>query len=163
MSGKGRILELPYDLLFFIAVFVSIGVIAWMYWKHKRRITALITYYDTKQSRTFQLGQNAVRGDLNQILGTFVLLNEYEDLMVLSSTAKQGSLDLLGIKNDSVDFIEIKSGNPLSPKERRLKQLVDEKKVRYIVKDGVLSGYSLSDRPLKKLKDAKISPDDPLM
>lgn len=90
----------------------------------------------TKQARAFTLGGSQVKGDMFQLLGTFASLQEYDQLMLLSTTSKQGSLDLLGLKNDTIDFIEIKKrGAALQGPEKRLRRLVEDKKVRYVVMD----------------------------
>ncbi|MDE1766310.1 MAG: hypothetical protein KGI27_08585 [Thaumarchaeota archaeon] len=71
--------------------------------------------------------------------------------MLLSTTSRQGSLDLLGIKEDMVHFIEVKSKDTnLSTKERKLKKLVDAGRVQYIVKDAELPAeFKLEDRYLR--------------
>jgi hypothetical protein len=60
-----------------------------------------------KQSK--QLGINQIKGGIHQILGTFSLLNEYDEIMLLSSTSGNASMDLIGVNTTSVDFIEIKT------------------------------------------------------
>jgi hypothetical protein len=71
-----------------------------------------------------------------QILGTFAVLNEYEQVILLSTTSKQSSLDLIGIRDGMIDFVEFKKkGAPLQRSERKIKKLVDERRVRYIIKD----------------------------
>ena len=64
--------------------------------------------YETRQTKAFQLGGSKMSGDICQHLGTFAMLLEYEQVMTLSSTSSQGSLDLLAIGADSLDFIEFK-------------------------------------------------------
>lgn len=144
MTDEGTIAFLfIWALIATIVVFVLIR-------RNKRTTLDLSSKLEAKQSKTFQLAQSTVRGDINQILGTFSLLNDYEELMLLSSTAKQGSLDLLGIKEDMVHFIEIKSGNNLTPKERKLKKLVDAGRVQYIIKDAELPAeFKLEDRHMR--------------
>ena len=91
-----------------------------------------------KQTSSYTLGRNTVRGDLNEILGSFKLLNEYDQLAFVNG-ATSPSLDLLGVKEDRVDFIEIKSlGTGLTPTEKKVKRLIDDKKVKYVVFDGNL-------------------------
>jgi predicted Holliday junction resolvase-like endonuclease len=142
MADDGTTLFLLFwALVATIVVFVLIR-------RNKRTTIDLSTKLEEKQSKTFQLAQSTMRGDINQILGTFSMLNDYEELMLLSTTSKQGSLDLLGIKEDMVHFIEVKSkGANLTTKERKLKKLVDAGRVQYIVKDAELpTDFKLEDR-----------------
>lgn len=101
-----------------------------------------------RQSKAFEMGGRQVRGDMHQLLGEFAVLNDYEQVMTLSSTSRQGSLDLLGVKADSVDFIEFKKkGAALHGPERKIKNLIDAKKVNYVIKDVELpEGFSVKDR-----------------
>jgi hypothetical protein len=101
-----------------------------------------------RQSKAFEMGGRQVRGDMYQLLGEFAVLNDYEQIMTLSSTSRQGSLDLIGVKADSVDFIEFKKkGAALHGPERKIKVLIDQKKVNYVVKDVDLpDGFSMKDR-----------------
>lgn len=99
-----------------------------------------------KQSR--RLGINEIKGGINQILGTFSLLNEYDDIMLLSTTKGNASLDLIGVNSDSLDFIEIKTkGADLSKGEKKVKKLVTEKKVNYRIVDvEVPADFTIEDR-----------------
>jgi len=105
--------------------------------------------WQTKQTQAYKIGGAQVRGDLYQLLGTFASLDQYEQVLLLSSTSKQGSLDLLGLAPDELHFIEIKKkGTALQGPERKIKRLVDEKKVRYVIKDVELpDGFQMEDRP----------------
>ena len=108
--------------------------------------------YEQKQSQAFQLGGNKVIGDICQHLGTFAMLLEYDQVLTIASTSSQGSLDLLAIKEDSLDFIEFKKkGAAMQPRESRIKALVDQKRVRYLIKDVNLpASMSISDRTTKR-------------
>ncbi len=101
-----------------------------------------------RQTSAFEMGANQARGDMHQLLGTFAALEEYEQLMLLSSTSKQGSLDLLGITGDEIHFIEFKKkGAALQPAERKVKTLVDARRVRYVIKEVELPpGIEISER-----------------
>ncbi len=112
---------------------------------------------DQKQSKSFQMGVNATSGDYTQILGDFALLPKYDQIITLSTTSKQPSLDLIGINKESLDFLEIKKkGAPISPGENHVRRLVEEKKVSYKVFDIELpDGFTLEERKLKELKDKK--------
>ena len=109
------------------------------------------TYRDrwqTKQTKAYEMGGKQVRGDYLQLLGTFASLDQYEQLMLLSSTSKQGSLDLLGVAAEELHFIEFKKkGAVLQGPERKIKRLVDELKVKYIIKDVELpEQFRMRDR-----------------
>ena len=112
---------------------------------------------DKKQSKSYQMGVNSTSGDYTQILGDFALLPKYDQIITLSTTSKQPSLDLIGINQESLDFLEIKKkGATVSPGENHVRRLVEEKKVSYKVFDIELpDGFTLEERNLKKLKDKK--------
>ena len=99
-----------------------------------------------KDSR--QLGINEIKGGINEILGTFALLTQYDDIILLSTTAGNASLDHIGVKKDSLDFIEIKTkGAPSTKGENKIKRLVVEKKVNYRIVDVELpKDFKTSDR-----------------
>ncbi len=55
---------------------------------------------------------------------------------------------MLGVKDDTLDFIELKKkGASLGATERKIRRLVQERKVRYIVKDVELpDGVEVTNR-----------------
>ncbi len=111
----------------------------------------IIKLRETKFSKAFSLGSNQIKGFFAQILGTFAMLNEYDEIIILSTTSKQPSLDLLGIKNDSLDFIELKkSGAMLTSNERKIKKLVEQKKVKYKIIDVELPENTTIKERIKK-------------
>jgi predicted Holliday junction resolvase-like endonuclease len=112
---------------------------------------------EQKQSKSFQLGVNATSGDYSEILGDFALLSKYDSIITLSTTSKKPSLDLIGVNEESLDFLEIKKkGAKTSVGENHVRRLVEEKKVSYKVFDIELpDGFTLEERELKKLKDKK--------
>lgn len=103
-----------------------------------------------KQSQATQMGRNTAMGDMHQLLGDFALLQEYDELILLSTTSKQASLDVIGIKENRMDFIEIKKkGARMTSAENKIRQIIDAKNVHYIVKDVMLpEGIQVSDRAL---------------
>jgi len=104
--------------------------------------------WQERQTKAYEMGGRQVRGDMYQLLGTFASLEEYEQVILLSTTSKQASLDLLGVKEDELHFIEFKKrGSRLQTPERKIKRLVDESKVKYVVKDVDLPGqFEMKDR-----------------
>ncbi len=118
--------------------------------KHDADMDEMSERLNQKQTKAYNIGQSGIRGELNQILGAFAILNEYKQLASISSVSKQFSIDLLGIKEDSIDFIEVKStGTKLSLPETNVKKLIDEKKVNYRVIEGNLpKTFEVTEREL---------------
>ena len=109
-----------------------------------------------------QLGINTTTGDYSELLGDFALLTKYDQVMTLSTTAKNASLDLIGVNEESLDFIEIKKKKPngklntLSDDEKNIRRLVEEKKVSYKVFDVELpTGVNVEERKLRPRKKIK--------
>lgn len=135
--------EFTLVLIWAVIVTVTLGMLAMFLIKLRRKhdsdMDAMSEELNQKQTKAYNIGQSGIRGELNQILGAFAILNEYKQLASISSVSKQFSIDLLGIKEDSIDFIEVKSaGTKLSPPETNVKKLIDEKKVNYRVIEGNL-------------------------
>lgn len=135
--------ELTLVLIWAVIVTVTLGTLITFLIKLRRKHDAdmdtMSEELNQKQTKAYNIGQSGIRGELNQILGAFAILNEYKQLASISSVSKQFSIDLLGIKEDSIDFIEVKSaGTKLSPPETNVKKLIDEKKVNYRVIEGNL-------------------------
>ena len=107
-----------------------------------------------RQSQATRLGQNTALGNIHEILGMFACLTDYQEIYLLSSTSKAPSLDCLGIKEDNLDFIELKKkGARVTPKENKIRRLVEEGKVNYVVKDVELPvGCTVQNRQLPKLR-----------
>ena len=106
--------------------------------------------FKEKQGKARALGIALAQGEMCQVLGTFAMLQDYEQVITLSTTSQQSSLDLIGVKEDSVDFIEFKKmGANLTVSERKIKSLIDQKKVNYIIKDVELPEFGIADRKLK--------------
>ena len=136
---------MEYEFIFVWAVIVTIilGILIVFVIKlrkqHDSDIQEMEEKLAKKQSNSYQMGQNTIRGELNQLLGSFAILNEYKQLASLSSVSKQFSIDLLGIKDDSVDFIEVKTmGTKLSPSENKVEKLITSGKVKYRIIEGNL-------------------------
>ncbi len=139
-------------LIWAVIVTITIGILVTfvikLRKKHDNDMQTMEDRLNQKQSKAYQIGQSGIRGELNQILGAFAILNEYKQLASISSVSKQFSIDLLGIKDDSIDFIEVKSlGTPLSPSERNVKKLIEENKVNYRILEGNLpKSFEITDR-----------------
>ena len=140
-------LSLIWAIVVSIGILILVVLLLKMQKKHQVTIDELIAKHDDIQTKTLNLGRNTVRGELNEILGTFKLLNEYEQLMFVTSVTS-ASLDLIGIKNDSLDFIEIKSlKTSLSKSERIVRDLINAGKVRYVIFEGNLpKSFEITER-----------------
>ena len=138
--------ELELILVVVITIVFAV-VIVGLYIKHRSDIQRLEAYHKDAQTKTIALGRNTVRGELNEILGTFKLLNDYDQLAIVTG-ATSPSLDLLGIKGDSLDFIEIKSlGTSLTPSEKTVRNLIKDGKVRYVILEGNLpKSFEIKER-----------------
>jgi len=134
--------------------------------KLKKRLTNQINELESKlaakQKASFQMGVNTTSGDYSELLGDFALLSKYDQVITLSTTAKNASLDLIGVNEESLDFIEIKKKrpngekNPLSGDEKNIRRLVEEKKVSYKVFDVELpTGVTVEERKLRPRKKIK--------
>lgn len=71
--------------------------------------------------------------------------------MLLSTTKGNGSLDLIGVNQESLDFIEIKTkGATLSKGEKKVRRLVEERKVNYKIMDVELpDSFKIEERSSK--------------
>jgi len=103
---------------------------------------------EKKQTLSFRAGVNTTIGDYSQILGDFALLSKYDSIITLSTTFRQPSLDLIGINEESLDFLELKKkGTGSTTNEKHVKKLVEEKKVSYKIFDVDLpSNFSIKER-----------------
>ena len=151
---------MEHELIFVWAVIVTITLAIMIIFlmnlrkKHDLDIQEMNKKLGEKQSKAFQLGINQTSGDYTQILGDFAFLPKYDQIITLSTTSRQPSLDLIGINEESLDFLEIKKkGSTTSRDENHVRRLVEEKKVSYKVFDIELpDGFTLEERKLKKLK-----------
>ena len=128
-----------------IAVFIGLLVtIAKLLQKYNDALGQL----DERGKQSRQLGINTIRGGIHQILGTFSLLNDYDEVMLLSSTSGNASMDLIGVNRETVDFIEIKTkGAPLTKGEKKVRKLIEEKRVNYRIVDAELPvDFTIEDR-----------------
>ncbi len=82
--------------------------------------------HDLLESITRSLGRRT--GKLNELLATFEL-TQYDRLFYLGEP-----IDFVGVKyGEGIDFIEVKTGKArLTEDEKRLKDLIDSKRVNYV-------------------------------
>ncbi len=116
--------------------------------KHDEELEKMAGEAKINQKRAFSLGTGTIRGELNQILGSYALLNDYNQIAFLTSVAKQFPLDLIGVKDDSIDFIEIKSlKTPLTDNDKKIRQLIKDKKIDYKIIEGNLpKSFTIQER-----------------
>jgi len=143
-------------IIFGVLIAVIMGLII-ISIKFQKKYRDALDQLDQRGKESRRLGINVTKGDYHEILGTFSLLNEYDDVMMLSTTTGNASLDLIGVNKDSLDFIEIKTkGADLSKGEKKVRRLVEEKKVNYRIVDAELpANFTMEDR--KKGKSTKLT------
>tara|TARA_Y100001936_G_scaffold247121_1_gene292327 strand:- start:32 stop:535 length:504 start_codon:yes stop_codon:yes gene_type:complete len=141
-----------------LGIIVAILIVS--YKKQQQNVLNLKLQLEQKQKQAYQMGTNATTGNYHQILGDFAFLSKYDQLITLSTTSKQPSLDLIGVNEESLDFIEIKKVKPngklnrTSDDEDHVRRLIEEKKVSYKVFDVDLpDNFTIEERKLKALKD----------
>ena len=137
-------------LIFLIGTFLAVGILLYFILRFRQKIQELSAKLLQKQKNAFQGGENFYKGNINEILAGFALLTEYKQLAMLSSVSKQFSIDLLGITDDSVDFIEVKTkGTSLSKEENKVQKLINDKKVKYRITDGDFPEFQINERTQK--------------
>jgi len=111
-----------------------------------------------RQSQAAIIGRNTALGDIHQFIGEFAILPEYDELILLSTTSRQASLDVLGIKENRMDFIEFKKkGARITTSENKVRRIIEEKNIQYVVKDvDIPTGIKVEERELPKLRNKNI-------
>ncbi len=138
-------------LIFLIGTILAIGILLYFILRFRQKIQELSLRLSKKEKKSYQMGENQYKGNINEILAGFALLTEYKQLAMLSSVSKQFSIDLLGITNDSVDFIEVKTkGTDLSSEENKIQKLINDKKVKYRIIDGDFPEFQINERTQKE-------------
>jgi len=147
------VFEVPLEL-FLITLVIIIGIVIIIIRKLVFSNKLLKLLLLKKQSQATLIGRNTALGDVHQFLGEFALLSEYDELITLSTTSRQPSLDIIGIKEERMDFIELKKkGARVSPSENKVRRIIEEKNVRYIVMDvEIPTGIIVEQRELRKLR-----------
>jgi len=155
--------EMILILVWAIIMTITLGILVVILLNLKKKHDQDISYKENeilelaqklgmKQSRSYQAGVNMTSGDYAQILGEFAVLSKYDHIITLSTTSRQPSLDLIGISEESLDFLEIKKkGSTVSKNENHIKKLIDEKKVFYKIFDVDLpKTFSIEERIQKE-------------
>ena len=96
------------------------------------------TQLKLKDQRSYQLGQNSANGGIAEFLGSLgvSIYQKFDIFSMLSSTSKKPSVDGIGFNDDRITFVEFKkSGANLTPKENKIKKLIEEGKVYYEIVD----------------------------
>ena len=139
--------------IFLIVSILTIGILLYFILRFRQKIQELSLRLSKKEKKSYQIGENQYKGNINELLAGFALLTEYKQLAMLSSVSKQFSIDLLGITDDSVDFIEVKSkGSDLSTSENKVQKLINDKKVKYRIIDGDFPEFQINERTQKENK-----------
>ncbi len=146
--------ETIYLIWAIVVTIIAIGLVVLLITirkKHGEKLEKVENDAEINQKKAFSLGTGTIRGELNQILGSYALLNDYKQIAFLTSVAKQFPLDLIGVKEDSIDFIEIKSlKTPLTDNDKKIRQLVNDKKIDYKVIEGNLpKSFNVQERAEK--------------
>jgi len=161
-------MEHELTLVWAIIVSITLGIIVLFLIKLQKKHDQDILYKEdqiidlanrlsVRQTKAWQAGVNISSGDYSQILGEFALLSKYDHIITLSTTSQQPSLDLIGITEDSLDFLEIKKkGGNLTDNEKHIKKLVEEKKVAYKIFDIDLpENFSIEERKQQEQTEKK--------
>jgi len=85
-----------------LGIIVAILIVS--YKKQQQNVLNLKLQLEQKQKQAYQMGTNATTGNYHQILGDFAFLSKYDQLITLSTTSKQPSLDLIGVNEESPRF-----------------------------------------------------------
>jgi len=121
-----------------------------------RKLIVVQDALSKKQSLSYGMGRNTTLGDIHQFLGVFGILTKFDELITLSTTSRQASLDILAIKWEEMKlyFIEFKKkGAKITTKENKLRRIIENKNVEWIVRDvEIPTGITVEERELPKLR-----------
>ena len=158
----GLIGTISSEILAVLLLLVGVvAVLAFTFYKNKKSISemqlVLINAENAllkRQSKAYQMGANTELGNIHEILGEFKMLTEYDELITLSTTSKAPALDMIGIKDDRMDFLEFKKkGASITPKEKKIRSIIENKNVNYVVNDiDIPKEITVETRKLKPLK-----------
>ncbi len=133
---------------------ILVGILIYLYFRERRHASIISKELDQRKRASFRMGQNQIKGGIAQALGTFSILTEYDELVTLSSTSSQGSLDMIGVKDDNIDLIEFKSaGARLTHNESKLKRAISRGIVRMryrIVDIDIPIAVSVAEREISE-------------
>lgn len=127
-------------------------------YSYNRKLQKLQAQFDesVKHGKKIQLDTNVYKGEINEILGSFILLDDYDHLSIIGSVSKAASFDLIGLKDDRLDFIEIKSPRTrLSTTENKIQKIIEAGNVFYrIIESGIPSQFVTKERSISGKKNA---------
>ena len=130
------------------------GILIFRLYRQKKTMLVALS---KKQTQATQLGKNIALGDIHQLLGEFAILSEYDEVITLSTTGRQASLDIMGINWDEMkaDFIEFKKkGARITTNENMFRRIIENKNVQWLVIDvEIPNGCSIDKRKLSPLKN----------
>ncbi len=142
----------------FYVMLVTIIIMGGFFFLVVRKLIVVQDALSKKQSQSYSIGRSTTQGDIHQFIGDFALLSEYDELILLSTTSRQASLDVIGIVENRMDFIEIKKkGARLSTSENKIRRIIEEKNIEYVVKDvEIPTGITVENRELPKLRQRNL-------
>jgi predicted Holliday junction resolvase-like endonuclease len=83
-----------------------------------------------KVLRSIQTSISVRKGKVGELATLMSLLGEYKRIIPLGQP-----IDFIGVSDDYIDFIEVKTGTAgLSPVEREIKEMIEKGKVRFILR-----------------------------
>ena len=141
-------------ILILLIIVAIMGILIFRLYRQKKTMLVALS---KKQTQATQLGKNIALGDIHQLLGEFAILSEYDEVITLSTTGRQASLDIMGINWDEMkaDFIEFKKkGARITTNENMFRRIIENKNVQWLVIDvEIPNGYSIDKRKLLPLKN----------
>ena len=146
-------LPMENETLFLIFLVISLGTVIFIL---LRKLKIAIIDLKKRQTMAAQMARNSTLGNIHQFLGEFAIINKFDELITLSTTSRQASLDIMGVLWEEMKlvFIEFKKkGAKLTPKENKLRKIVEMKNVEYKVIDIDLpETCAITERELPKLR-----------
>jgi len=140
----------------FYVMLVTIIIMGGFFFLVVRKNSILQDALSKKQSLSYGMGRNTTLGDIYQSLGVFAILTKFDDLITLSTTSRQASLDILAIKWEEMKlyFIEFKKkGANITTKENKLRRIIKNKNVEWVALDvDIPDGITVEERELPKLR-----------
>jgi predicted Holliday junction resolvase-like endonuclease len=153
------------DLLFLVILIVSLaGIGIFFYWQFRHMPQqiqsqtenfykaiqefvgvrdALVSEVPRKVLQTIQGSINPTKGKAGELIVYMKLFSAYSRIFAFGKP-----IDFIGIKEDSLDFIEVKTGQArLTEEEKKLRDLILAKKINFVVVRPELSIQTSHDIP----------------